>query len=281
MRARRRALLSLVLAALAPAAAGAAPGRLAAELRVGSATTEPLTVPIGLGERNLGEISDVLLEICLDDDDAQGSCGGAGTVTLDAAPAPPFHLAGAFREVLATGVVTPVTFPIALQAGQRLQVVIHWAVDRVGDVGGSLTLGAVGAGGEVIDTLTVQLSGTGTALDACFPFFGRMCLGDGRFKLEARFLTNTAEEGRASPVRLTPDTGYFWFFAPVNVEAVVKVLNGCPVNNRYWVFAGGLTNVYTLFTVADLQAGVVKTYINPRNLPFQPIQDTSAFATCP
>lgn len=281
MRARRIALLPALLGALAPAAAGAAPGHLAAELRVSGAAAEPLTVPIGLGERDLGEISDVLLDLCLDDDDTPGTCDAAGIVTLDAAPAPPFHLGGPFREIIATGAVTPASFPIALQPGQRLKTVVHWAVDRVGEVNGSFTLGARSPGGELADTLTVQLSGTGTALDACFPFFGRMCLGDGRFKLEARFLTAAAEEGRASPVHLTPDTGYFWFFAPANIEAVVKVLNGCPVNNRYWVFAGGLTNVYTLFTVADLQAGAVKTYINPQNLPFQPIQDTSAFETCP
>ena len=59
------------------------------------------------------------------------------------------------------------------------------------------------------------------------------------------------------------------------------MLNGCPVNNRYWVFAGGLTNVRVLFTVADLSNDAVKTDYYPLNRPFQPIQDTSAFATCP
>ena len=34
-----------------------------------------------------------------------------------------------------------------------------------------------------------------------------------------------------------------WFFQAENVEAVVKVLNGCGINDRYWVFAGGLTDV--------------------------------------
>ena len=280
MRARRLALLPALLGALAPAAAGAAPARLAAELRVGGAAAEPVTVPVNLGERDLGEISEVLLDLCLDDDATPGTCDGAGTVTLEAAPAPPFHFGGPFREVIATGAVAPVSFPVALQAGQRLKAVVHWAVDRLGEVNGSFTLG-VREGGELTDTLTVQLSGIGTTLGICFPLFGRMCLGDGRFKLEARFLTAAAEEGEATPAVLTADTGYFWFFAPANVEAVVKVLNGCPVNNRYWVFAGGLTNVRVLFTVADLSNDAVKTYINPLNRPFQPIQDTSAFATCP
>ncbi|HXM78695.1 MAG TPA: hypothetical protein VOA00_05615, partial [Thermoanaerobaculia bacterium] len=65
------------------------------------------------------------------------------------------------------------------------------------------------------------------------------------------------------------------------VEVVVKVLNGCGVNSRYWTFAGGLTDVNVILTVTDTQTGVVQTYVNPQGTPFEPIQDTSAFATCP
>ena len=36
-----------------------------------------------------------------------------------------------------------------------------------------------------------------------------------------------------------------------------------------------------LLTVADTQNGTVKTYRNPINTAFAPIQDTAAFATCP
>jgi hypothetical protein len=49
----------------------------------------------------------------------------------------------------------------------------------------------------------------------------------------------------------------------------------------YWVFAGGLTNVHVGLTITDTFTGVVRTYTNPQNTAFQPIQDTSAFATCP
>jgi hypothetical protein len=59
------------------------------------------------------------------------------------------------------------------------------------------------------------------------------------------------------------------------------VLNACSFNNRYWVFAGGLTDVRTVVTVTDTQRDKVKTYINPQGSPWQPIQDTQAFATCP
>ena len=62
---------------------------------------------------------------------------------------------------------------------------------------------------------------------------------------------------------------------------MVKVLNGCGINNRYWVFAGGLTDVKVRLTVRDKVHDTTRTYDNPQKTPFQPIQDTSAFATCP
>jgi hypothetical protein len=82
-------------------------------------------------------------------------------------------------------------------------------------------------------------------------------------------------------VPLTSDTGYFWFFNSDNVEVVIKVLNGCGLNQRFWVFAGGLTDVKTRILVTDTQTGASKAYLNPQGKAFQPIQDTSAFATCP
>ena len=81
---------------------------------------------------------------------------------------------------------------------------------------------------------------------------------------------------------VTPDTGYFWFFVPENVELVVKVLDGCHgPSPRYWVFAGGLTNARVTLRVTDLSTGDVRVYDKPQGPAFPPIQDTSAFATCP
>ena len=78
-------------------------------------------------------------------------------------------------------------------------------------------------------------------------------------------------------MRLTGDSGYFWFFDSTNVELIVKVLNGCSANGYYWVFSGGLTNVGVTITVTDTQGGAVRTYTNDPGVPFAPIQDTSAF----
>ena len=114
----------------------------------------------------------------------------------------------------------------------------------------------------------------------CTPGANTLCLNNGRFKVEASYDTGT-QQGQAQAVKLTDETGYLWFFNASNVETVVKVLNACGVNNRYWVFAGGLTNVQVRMTVTDTAKGISKTYTNPPGTPFQPIQDTDALASCP
>lgn len=102
-----------------------------------------------------------------------------------------------------------------------------------------------------------------------------------RFRIEGTFRPPGGTPGPAHLQRVTSDTGYLWFFAPTNVEAVVKVLDGCGTNHRFWVFAGGLTNVEVELTVTDTRNGKAQHYGNPQGTPFAPIQDTSAFATCP
>jgi hypothetical protein len=108
-----------------------------------------------------------------------------------------------------------------------------------------------------------------------------LCLRNGRFVVSVTWET-TSSSGVGHPIALTDDSGSFWFFDPANSEMIVKVLNACPINNRYWVFAGGLSNVRVRMEVRDVIAGgPPKVYINPQGTAFQPIQDTSAFATCP
>ncbi len=114
----------------------------------------------------------------------------------------------------------------------------------------------------------------------CTPSSTVLCLQGGRFQVSATFTTAAGQQGSGQAVRLTPDTGYFTFFDPANVEVVVKVLNGCGFNQKLWVFGGGLTNVATVLTATDTATGVSRTYANPQGTPFQPVQDTSAFSTC-
>ncbi len=102
-----------------------------------------------------------------------------------------------------------------------------------------------------------------------------------RFRVTVLWQDQQDNVGTGEPVVLTSDTGYFWFFDVANVEIVVKVLDGCGVNGNFWVFAAGLTDVAVELTVEDTISGEVRTYFNDVGTPFQPVQDTSAFSTCP
>ena len=82
--------------------------------------------------------------------------------------------------------------------------------------------------------------------------------------------------GTGTAVSLTGDTGYFWFFDPANVEAVLKVLDGTTVNGHFWVYYGALSNVEYTLTVTDTMTGRVKTYQNPLGR-FASAGDTLAF----
>ena len=107
-----------------------------------------------------------------------------------------------------------------------------------------------------------------------------ICLNDGRFAVSARFRTASSGETDATGVTLTADSGYFWFFDPANIEVVIKVLRACSLNNQYWVFATGLTNVEVTLFVEDTETDTLQTYVNTLGVPFAPVQDTSAF-DCP
>lgn len=107
-----------------------------------------------------------------------------------------------------------------------------------------------------------------------------LCLNGGRYRVTAFYATEAGTSGAGAGIKLTGDSGYFWFFSADNIELVVKVLNGCAANNHTWVFAGGLTNVGVTLLVEDTTTGASKVYTNPANTAFQPLQDTQAFS-CP
>jgi len=108
-----------------------------------------------------------------------------------------------------------------------------------------------------------------------------LLLGDGRFRVEVAWSTPQGTSGTGQAVQLTEDTGYFWFFDPANVELLVKTLDACSFADRFWVFAGGLTNVEVEMEVTDTATGAMRRYGNRQGTAFVPILDTAAFTTCP
>lgn len=120
------------------------------------------------------------------------------------------------------------------------------------------------------------------AAGPCVPDTESLCLNGGRFRVTAQWEKPDGSSGHGNGIKLTGDSGYFWFFDPANIEAVVKVLNGCAIGNSYWVFAAGLTNVSVHVVVTDTVTGAVYTRDNAQGAAFLPIQDTTAFPTsCP
>jgi hypothetical protein len=79
----------------------------------------------------------------------------------------------------------------------------------------------------------------------------------------------------------TSDSGLFWFFSPSNWELMVKLLDGCAVNGRHWVFLAALTDVEYTLRIVDGSSGEVRTYHNPAGVVGPVITDTDAFAGCP
>jgi len=115
------------------------------------------------------------------------------------------------------------------------------------------------------------------ATGSCAPSATQLCLNGGRFAVEASWRDFTGNTGTGQAVPLAGgDTGYFWFFAPGNVQVVLKVLDGRPVNQKFWVFYGALSNVEYTLRVTDTQTGAVKTYLNPKGR-LASVADTGAF----
>jgi Concanavalin A-like lectin/glucanases superfamily len=142
---------------------------------------------------------------------------------------------------------------------------------------------------DVVGSRDGVASGTGLIVGAlplfgaCAPSATGLCLFD-RFLVDARFRTGVpgTAEGIAKVAGCPNDgSGLFWFFSADNWEVMVKAVNGCGLNDRWWLFSAATTNVYYRLEVWDVTEGEQKIYFNYPGPPAPAVTDTSAFATCP
>lgn len=117
--------------------------------------------------------------------------------------------------------------------------------------------------------------------ESCASATTMACMNDRRFRVAMQWKIPDGSRGYGALVPFSGDSLRATFFDAANVEMVLKVLDGCAVNQRYWVFAAGLTNVEVRITVTDTHTGTVRTYENPLDQAFAPVQDTGAFDACP
>lgn len=115
----------------------------------------------------------------------------------------------------------------------------------------------------------------------CISSSTTLCLNEGRFEVRVDW-RGFSGSGMGEVVQTSSDkSGFFFFFHRDNWEMLVKVLNGCPINDHFWVFAAATTNVEYTLRVTDTETGAVRQYFNPLGVSSPAITDTNAFATCP
>ena len=100
----------------------------------------------------------------------------------------------------------------------------------------------------------------GLAAGLCVPGPSNLCLQN-RFRVSVRWRANNTT-GNGTAVPQSSQTGLFWFFGASNIELIVKMIDGRGVNNFFWTFYGGLSDVEYSITVTDTQSGSSKTYHN-------------------
>jgi len=121
----------------------------------------------------------------------------------------------------------------------------------------------------------------------CLPSATTLCLdgrpGDRRFKIQVGFATGQGGglSGRGTAVPLSSlgiaTGGLFWLFDSTNPEMLIKVLDACALNGRYWVLAATATNVGLTTTVTDTVTGTVQTYHSVDGQANPLIGDTETF----
>ena len=128
---------------------------------------------------------------------------------------------------------------------------------------------------EAVSWEPEALEAVSSSKASCVPGPLTLCLNNGRVRVELDWKDFAGVTGSGQAVPLTSDTGYFWFTSPSNVEVIVKVLDGRPLNGHFWVFYGALTNQEYTIKVTDTETGISKTYFNRLNR-FGSQGDTSA-----
>ncbi len=128
---------------------------------------------------------------------------------------------------------------------------------------------------------TADAAGTPGERAGCATTSTALCI-NGRFLLKSTYKTaqggGLSGSGQAIALQNlgVSQGGLFWFFGATNPEMLIKVIDGCAVDNKYWVFYAATTNVGFTVTVTDTSDNKTVTYKNTDGVAAAPIQDTSA-----
>ena len=107
------------------------------------------------------------------------------------------------------------------------------------------------------------------------------CLHDSRFAVEMDWWNGDGRSGPGLVVHQgTNDSGLFYFFfeSGDNWEVLIKVLDGCSVNEHAWVYGASATTLGYRIRVTDTVTDTVREYVNENGRAADAITDSEAFA---
>ena len=141
----------------------------------------------------------------------------------------------------------------------------------------TMTLEEFQSPGQYLYQDLVQFPNLVSIGSACTANATTLCLQNNRFQVTVNWsVPSQGTSGVGTVVPLTGDSGAVWFFSSNNYEMLLKVVDGRPVNGRFWFFGGMLTNVSFTITIVDTATGAVRTYSSVQgNVAI--FQDTNAF----
>jgi hypothetical protein len=116
----------------------------------------------------------------------------------------------------------------------------------------------------------------------CVPDADSACLLNGRFRVEVRWTDFSHVEHDALVASAgTADSALFYWNDPNNWEVLIKAIDACSYNDKFWIYLAAATNVGYEITVTDTVAGgPPKIYSNPLGTLAPAINDSAAF-DCP
>lgn len=155
--------------------------------------------------------------------------------------------------------------------------------------------------GAINDVSTVGTSGQVSATcggtspcTACVPSSGVACMLDGRFAVTMTWINRFQTPALSGSGRLiqyvenrpatdsrygaTSEVTYFSMYSwvPTSVEAIVRIINGVGINDRFWIYMTGFSNAEYTVNVVDTKTCRTWTRTNPHG-SFGIITDQSAF----
>ena len=126
--------------------------------------------------------------------------------------------------------------------------------------------------------VTAAAASAGNEVPKCADGSSTLCVQGERYEVSVDWWTLDGQErvGLVAPPR-TMDSGVFYFFDRQNYEVLIKVLDGCAVNDHHWVYSASATDVGFELTVTDTVTGASRVYTKQAGSPAPALTDAGAF----